>query len=52
MLVDLQGKFEEKAFQESEYVLPAQRWLYPGDFYKLDHKFFKNFGKGYPESES
>jgi outer membrane protein assembly factor BamD len=51
MLVDLQGRFEEKAFQESNMYYRLKDGLYPGDFYRACIINFQNFEKDYPESE-
>lgn len=50
MLVDLQGRFEEKAFQESNMYYRLKDGLYPGDFYRACIINFQNFAKDYPES--
>jgi outer membrane protein assembly factor BamD len=51
MLVDLQGRFEEKAFQESNMYYRLKDGLYPGDFYRACIINFQNFSKDYPESK-
>jgi outer membrane protein assembly factor BamD len=51
MLVDLQGRFEEKAFQESNMYYRLKDGLYPGDFYRACIINFQNFAKDYPESK-
>jgi outer membrane protein assembly factor BamD len=51
MLVDLQGRFEEKAFQESNMYYRLKDGLYPGDFYRACIINFQNFAKDYPESD-
>lgn len=51
MLVDLQGRFEEKAFQEANMYYRLKDGLYPGDFYRACIINFQNFSKDYPESE-
>lgn len=51
MLVDLQGRFEEKSFQESNMYYRLKDGLYPGDFYRACIINFQNFAKDYPESD-
>ncbi len=51
MLVDLQGRFEEKAYQESSMYYRLKDGLYPGDFYRACIINFQNFTKDYPESK-
>jgi len=51
MLVDLQGRFEEKAYQESSMYYRLKDGLYPGDFYRACIINFQNFSKDYPESK-
>ncbi|WP_057938264.1 outer membrane protein assembly factor BamD [Algoriphagus resistens] len=51
MLVDLQGRFEEKAYMESSMYYRLKDGLYPGDFYRACIINFQNFMKNYPESK-
>ncbi len=51
MLMDLQNRFEEKAYQESTMYYRLKDGLYPGDFYRACIINFQNFAKDYPESE-
>lgn len=51
MLVDLQSRFEEKAYMESSMYYRLKDGLYPGDFYRACIVNFQNFAKDYPESE-
>lgn len=51
MLVDLQGRFEQKAYMESSMYYRLKDGLYPGDFYRACIINFQNFAKDYPESE-
>jgi outer membrane protein assembly factor BamD len=51
MLVDLQGRFEEKAYRESSMYYRLKDGLYPGDFYRACIINFQNFSKDYPESK-
>ncbi|SFB56147.1 outer membrane protein assembly factor BamD [Algoriphagus aquimarinus] len=51
MLVDLQGRFEEKAYMESSMYYRLKDGLYPGDFYRACIINFQNFAKDYPESK-
>jgi len=51
MLEDLQDRFEEKAFMESEMYYRLKDGLYPGDFYRACIINFQNFAKDYPESK-
>ncbi len=51
MLVDLQGRFEEKAYRESAMYYRLKDGLYPGDFYRACIVNFQNFAKDYPESK-
>tara|TARA_R110002020_G_scaffold15582_2_gene55643 strand:- start:1783 stop:2691 length:909 start_codon:yes stop_codon:yes gene_type:complete len=51
MLVDLQGRFEQKAYMESSMYYRLKDGLYPGDFYRACIINFQNFIKDYPESE-
>jgi len=51
MLVDLQGRFELKAYMESSMYYKLKDGLYPGDFYRACIINFQNFTKDYPESE-
>ncbi|MDG1279541.1 MAG: outer membrane protein assembly factor BamD [Algoriphagus sp.] len=51
MLVDLQSRFEEKAYQESSMYYRLKDGLYPGDFYRACIINFQNFAKDYPESK-
>lgn len=51
MLVDLQDRFEEKAYMESEMYYRLKDGLYPGDFYRACIINFQNFAKDYPESK-
>ncbi|WPR73942.1 outer membrane protein assembly factor BamD [Algoriphagus sp. NG3] len=51
MLVDLQGRFEQKAYMESSMYYRLKDGLYPGDFYRACIINFQNFAKDYPESK-
>ena len=51
MLVDLQGRFEEKAYMESSMYYRLRDGLYPGDYYRACIINFQNFAKDYPESK-
>ncbi|MEP0712271.1 outer membrane protein assembly factor BamD [Algoriphagus sp.] len=51
MLVDLQARFEEKAYMESSMYYRLKDGLYPGDFYRACIINFQNFTKNYPDSE-
>lgn len=51
MLVDLQGRFEQKAYMESSMYYRLKDGLYPGDFYRACIINFQNFTKDYPESK-
>jgi outer membrane protein assembly factor BamD len=51
MLVDLQGRFEEKAYMESSMYYRLKDGLYPGDFYRACIINFQNFTKDYPDSK-
>lgn len=51
MLVDLQGRFEEKSYMESSMYYRLKDGLYPGDFYRACIINFQNFMKNYPESK-
>ncbi|MDR7129366.1 outer membrane protein assembly factor BamD [Algoriphagus sp. 4150] len=51
MLVDLQGRFEQKAYMESSMYYKLKDGLYPGDFYRACIINFQNFIKNYPESK-
>ncbi len=51
MLVDLQGRFEEKAYSESQIYYRGIDGLWPGENYRACIVSFQNFSKDYPESE-
>ncbi|PZX49189.1 Beta-barrel assembly machine subunit BamD [Algoriphagus chordae] len=51
MLVDLQERFELKAYMESSMYYRLKDGLYPGDYYRACIINFQNFAKDYPESE-
>lgn len=51
MLIDLEGRFEDKAFSEAEMYYRLKDGLFPGDFYRACIVNFQNFAKDYPESE-
>lgn len=51
MLVDLQDRFEQKAYMESSMYYRLKDGLYPGDFYRACIVNFQNFAKNYPTSE-
>ncbi|MFC5625578.1 outer membrane protein assembly factor BamD [Algoriphagus winogradskyi] len=51
MLVDLQGRFEEKAYMESSMYYRLKDGLYPGDYYRACIINFQNFMKDYPDSK-
>ncbi len=51
MLIDLQGRFEEKAYMESSMYYRLKDGLYPGDFYRACIINFQNFAKDFPESK-
>lgn len=51
MLVDLEGRFEEKAYSEAQMYYRLKDGLFPGDFYRACIVNFQNFGKDYPESK-
>lgn len=51
MLVDLQHRFEQKAYMESSMYYRLKDGLYPGDYYRACIINFQNFAKNYPTSE-
>ncbi|WP_169712851.1 outer membrane protein assembly factor BamD [Algoriphagus ratkowskyi] len=51
MLVDLQSRFEQKAYMESSMYYRLKDGLYPGDYYRACIINFQNFSKDYPESK-
>ena len=51
MLKDLESRFEEKAYSESEMYYRLKEGLFPGDFYRACIINFQNFAKDYPESK-
>ena len=51
MLVDLQSRFEQKAYMESSLYYRLRDGLYPGDFRRACIINFQNFMKDYPESK-
>lgn len=51
MLIDLEGRFEDKAYSEAQMYYRLKDGLFPGDFYRACIVNFQNFAKDYPESE-
>ena len=51
MLGDLESRFEEKAYSESQMYYRLKDGLFPGDFYRACIINFQNFAKDYPESK-
>lgn len=51
MLKDLEGRFENKAYNEAEMYYRLKEGLFPGDFYRACIINFQNFTKDYPESK-
>ncbi|MDO8968878.1 MAG: outer membrane protein assembly factor BamD [Algoriphagus sp.] len=51
MLIDLEGRFEDKAFSEAQMYYRLKDGLFPGDFYRACIVNFQNFAKDYPESK-
>lgn len=51
MLIDLESRFEEKAYSESQMYYRLKDGLFPGDFYRACIVNFQNFSKDYPESK-
>lgn len=51
MLIDLEGRFEDKAYSEAQMYYRLKDGLFPGDFYRACIVNFQNFSKDYPESE-
>lgn len=51
MLIDLEGRFEDKAYSEAEMYYRLKDGLFPGDFYRACIVNFQNFAKDYPESK-
>ncbi|OOG78425.1 outer membrane protein assembly factor BamD [Algoriphagus sp. A40] len=51
MLTDLENRFEEKAFSETQMYYRLKDGLFPGDFYRACIINFQNFTKDYPESK-
>ncbi|MBA4299045.1 outer membrane protein assembly factor BamD [Algoriphagus alkaliphilus] len=51
MLIDLEGRFEDKAFSEAQMYYKLKDGLFPGDFYRACIVNFQNFAKDYPESK-
>lgn len=51
MLVDLEGRFEDKAYSETQIYYRGVDGLYPGDNSRACIVSFQNFAKDYPESE-
>lgn len=51
MLTDLEGRFEEKAYNETQIYYRAKDGLYPGDNSLACIISFQNFAKDYPESK-
>ena len=51
MLTDLENRFEQKAFSESQMYYKLKDGLFPGDFYRACIINFQNFAKDYPESK-
>lgn len=51
MLTDLENRFEEKAFSETQMYYRLKDGLFPGDFYRACIINFQNFAKDYPESK-
>ncbi len=51
MLSDLEGRFEEKAYQEASMYYRLKDGLYPGNFLRACIINFQNFAKDYPESK-
>lgn len=51
MLIDLEGRFEDKAYSEAQMYYRLKDGLFPGDFYRACIVNFQNFAKDYPESK-
>lgn len=51
MLIDLEGRFEDKAYSEALMYYKLKDGLFPGDFYRACIINFQNFTKDYPESK-
>ncbi|SEF57650.1 Beta-barrel assembly machine subunit BamD [Algoriphagus boritolerans DSM 17298 = JCM 18970] len=51
MLIDLEGRFEDKAYSEAQMYYRLKDGLFPGDFYRACIVNFQNFTKDYPESK-
>lgn len=51
MLVDLQGRFEQKAYMESSMYYKLRDGLYPGEYRRACIINFQNFMKDYPDSK-
>ncbi len=51
MLIDLEGRFEDKAYSEAQMYYRLKDGLFPGDFYRACIVNFQNFAKDYPESD-
>ncbi|HSF56112.1 MAG TPA: outer membrane protein assembly factor BamD [Algoriphagus sp.] len=51
MLTDLESRFEEKSYSESQMYYRLKDGLFPGDFYRACIINFQNFAKDYPDSK-
>jgi outer membrane protein assembly factor BamD len=51
MLIDLESRFEDKAYSEASMYYRLKDGLFPGDFYRACIINFQNFAKDYPESK-